>query len=54
MEYVVVNDKLGSLNTINCDIGSDDVNNTVDMREIISRVKPDILSRLKSVATGAA
>ena len=30
------------------------VNSGVDTREIISRVKPDLLSRLKSVAAGAA
>ena len=51
---VVGNDKVGSLNTGNRDVGSDDVNNTVDTREIISRVKPDLLSRLRSVAAGAA
>ena len=53
-ECVVGNDKVGSLNTGNRDVGSDDVNNAVDTREIISRVKPDLLSRLKSVAAGAA
>ena len=37
----------------NRDVGSGDVNNTVDTREIISRVKPDLLSRLKSVAVRA-
>ena len=51
---VVGNDKVGSLNTGNRDVGSDDVNNAIDTREIISRVKPDLLSRLKSVAAGAA
>ena len=50
----VGNDKVGSLNTGNRDVGSDDVNNAIDTREIISRVKPDLLSRLKSVAAGAA
>ena len=48
------NKKFGSLNTVNRDVGSDDINNTVDTRDIISRVKPDLLSRLKSVAAGAA
>ena len=48
------NDKFGSLNTGKRDVGSDDVNSGVDTREIISRVKPDLLSRLKSVAAGAA
>ena len=52
--FVVGNDKVGSLNTGNHDVGSDDINNAVDTREIISRVKPDLLSRLKSVAAGAA
>ena len=45
--YVVGNDKGGSQNTGNCDVGSDCVNNDVDTREIISRVKPDFSSRLK-------
>ena len=53
-DCVVGNDKVGSLNMGNHDVGSDDVNKTLDMREIISRVKPDLLSRLKSVAAGAA
>ena len=48
------NDKVRSLNTGNRDVGSDDVNNTVDKREMISRVKPDLLSRLKSVVARAA
>ena len=51
---VVGNNKVGSLNTGNRDVSNDDVNNTVDTRKIISRVKPDLLSRLKSVAVGAA
>ena len=46
--------KVGSLNTGNSDVGSDDINQAVDTREIISHVKPDLLSRLKSVAAGAA
>ena len=36
----------------NRDVGSDDVKQAVDKREIIARVKPDIFSRLKSVAAG--
>ena len=51
---VVGNVKVGSLNTGNRDVGKDDVNNAVDTREIILRVKSDLLSRLKSVAAGAA
>ena len=51
---VAGNNKFGSLNTDNRDVGSDNANKAVDMREIISRVKPDLLSRLKSVAAGAA
>ena len=48
------NKKSGSLNTVNCDIGSEEINNTVDTRGRILRVKPDLLSQLKSVAAGAA
>ena len=48
------NKKFVSLNTVTRDVGSNGVNNTVDMRDIISRVKPDLLSQLKSVAVGAA
>ena len=33
-ECVVGNEKVGSLNMRNCDVGSDDVNNTVYTREI--------------------
>ena len=51
---VAGNNKVVSLNTGNRDIGSDDVNKSVDTREIIPRVKPDLLSRLKSVAAGEA
>ena len=51
---VVVNYKCGILNTGNSDAGSDNVNNAVNMREIILRVKPDLLSQLKSVAAEAA
>ena len=46
--------KVGSLNTGNRDVGSDDIKQAVDTRETIARVKPDLLSRLKSVAAGAA
>ena len=46
--------KVGSLNTGNLDVGSDNIKQAVDTREIIARVKPDLLSRLKSVAAGAA
>ena len=42
--------KVGSLNTVNRDVGSDDIKQVVDTHEIITRVKPDLLSRLKSVA----
>ena len=52
-ECVAGNNKVGSLNTGNHDVDSDDVNKAVDTREIISRLKPDLLSRLKSVAAGA-
>ena len=48
------NEKVGSLNMVNRDVGSDDIDNTVDTRDIISRVKPDLLSRLRSVAAGVA
>ena len=51
---VAGDDKVGILNTGNRDVGSDKVNKAVDMGEIISRMKPDLLSRLKSVAAGAA
>ena len=53
-ECVAGNNIFGSLNTGNRDIGSDDVNKAVDTCGIISRVKSDLLSRLKSVAAGAA
>ena len=52
-EYVGEN-KVGSLNTGNRDVGSDNINQAVETRNIISRVKPDLLSRIKSVAEGAA
>ena len=38
----------------NRDVGNDDINEAVDTHEIISRVKPHLLSRLKSVAAGVA
>ena len=41
-ECVAVNYKVVSLNTGDRGVGSDDVNYTVDMREIISRIKPDL------------
>ena len=53
-ECLAGNNKVVSLNTGNCDVGSDEVNSGVDTREIISRVKQDLLSRLNSVAAGAA
>ena len=43
-ECVVVHDKSGSLKKEKLDVGSDDVNNTVNKRKIISRIKPDLLS----------
>ena len=46
--------KVGILNTGNRDVCSGNIIQAVDTREIISRVKPDLLSRLKSVAAGAA
>ena len=46
--------KVRSLNTGNRDVVSDNINQHVDMREIISRAKPEILIRLKLVAAGAA
>ena len=46
--------KVRSLNTVNCDVGSDDIKQAVDTRKIIARMKPDLLSGLKSVTAGAA
>ena len=46
--------KVTSLNMGNRDVGSDDINQDVDTREIISNVKSDVLSRLNSVTAGAA
>ena len=51
---VAGNNKVGSLNTGNRDIVSEDINNSVDTRKIFLRVKPDLLSGLKSVAAGVA
>ena len=42
--------KSETLNTLNRDVGNDDFHNVVETRDIISRVKPDLLSRLRSVA----
>ena len=53
-ECDVVNEKFRILNTVNRDVGSDDVRHIVDTRDIIPRVKPDLLSGLRSVAAGAA
>ena len=52
-ECVVGNDIVRSLNTGNCDVGSDDVTNTVDTRNIILRIKPELLIQLKSVTAGS-
>ena len=38
----------------NCDVDSDDVNSGMYTCKIILCVKPDLLSRLKSVAAGVA
>ena len=46
--------KVGNLNMGNCDVGSDNINQAVDTRKIISCVKSDLLSQLKSVSAGAA
>ena len=46
--------KVRSLNTGNRDVGSDNINKAVDTHEIISCVKPDLLSRLETVSAGAA
>ena len=54
VQECVGKNKAGSLNTGNRDVGRDDIKQVVDTREIIARVKPDLLSRLKSVAAGAA
>ena len=43
-EFVVENEKVGSLSTVNRDVGSDNVRHTVDTRNIISGMKPDLLS----------
>ena len=51
---IVGENTVGSLNTGNGDVGSDDIKQAVNTCEIIACVKPDLLSRLKSVALGAA
>ena len=43
--------QVGSLYRVNLDVGSDDININVNTRNIISRVKPEILGGLKSVAS---
>ena len=43
-DCVVKNKKVGSLNSVNHYVGSKDINNTVDTRDIIIHVKPDLLS----------
>ena len=48
------NDKVGSLNTGNRDVGSDNMQQTLNTRDIIVRTKPDLLSQLRSVAAEAA
>ena len=53
-ERVARNNTSGIPNMGNCDVDSDDVNKAVDTREIMWCVKPDLLSRLKSVVAGAA
>ena len=53
-ECVVGDEKVRSLNTVNRGIGSDDVRHTVDTRDIISRIKIDLLSRLRPVADRSA
>ena len=51
---VVENGKIGSLKMVNCDVCMDEFHNDLDMCDIILRVKPDLLSRLRSVAVGSA
>ena len=53
-ECVVENEKVGSLNTVNHDVGSGNFHNAIDMRDIILCMKPDLLSRLRLVAAGSA
>ena len=48
------NDKVGILNTGNRDLGSDNECHTADMRDIIFRVKTDVLSQIRSVDAKAA
>ena len=53
-ECVMENEKSGSLNIVNHGVGSDYLRNAVDTCDIILRIKPELLIKLKSVATGAA
>ena len=53
-ECDVENKKVVSLNTVNRDVVSDNINNIVDTRNITLCVEPDLLSQLKSMASGAA
>ena len=53
-ECIAGNNKVRRRNTGNRDLGSDDINRAVDTCKIILHMKPDLLSRLKSVAAGAA
>ena len=41
---VARNNKVGNLNTGNQDVGSDNINKAVYTRDIIFRVKPELLS----------
>ena len=54
LSETVGENKVGNLTTVNRDVGSDNIKQIVDMHKIIVRMKPDLLIRLKSVATGAA
>ena len=51
---VVENGKIGSLNMVNCDVCINEFHNDEDIRDIILRVKPDLMSRLRSVAVGSS
>ena len=53
VQKCVCENKAGCLNTGNYDVGSDYIKQAVDTHKMIARVKPDLLSRLKSVAAGA-
>ena len=48
------NEIFGSLNTVNHDVASNNFHNSVDTCDIISPVKPDLLCRLRLVATRSA